>query len=518
MEERIGKSPVKSASPPPGAQEIELKLALPTSDTQQLAQRLSRTPLLARRPAERRHLHNIYYDTTEQVLRQQRVSLRLRRVGVGANLQWLQTLKIGGRSDSALSQRGEWEVPVAGAALSAQALVNTPWAGLDPEGRIFAALTPVFVTTFERTTWQVRRRDRSVIEVALDLGQIEVDGRSTAICELELELFAGPVAALFEVAQNIATHVAVLPLSQSKSQRGYALLQDAAQQPLRAQPILLTPELSAPDSARRVLREMLTQLTTNLNRLRLSQDPELVHQARVGWRRFRSGLRLFKPVLDSSAPTWTELQTLLSLLGEVRDLDVARTQTLPPLKPLYTGGEILRTQAWTQMMQALTDAAQEQRETLWRELENPMVGANLLKITQWVESLFANTSNTHTTDAAHGDEVSLRAWAEQRIAKLQHQLQQQLQATQQHTNEPESAHRTRILAKRLRYGIEALRPLLPRQHTENLYQHAIELQDHIGSVRDVLQASALVARLKVDAGLVEFLRGFSATRSTSTPD
>src|ERR1035437_1927268 len=86
------------------------------------------------------------------------------------------------------------------------------------------------------------------------------------------------------------------------------------------------------------------------------------------------------------------------------------------------------------------------------------------------------------------------------------------------TLSPMSAHRTRILAKRLRYGIEALRPLLPKQHTEDWYQHAIELQDHIGRVRDVMQACALVARLNADPDLMEFLRGFSAARSTPTPD
>jgi hypothetical protein len=35
-------------------------------------------------------------------------------------------------------------------------------------------LAPIFVTTFERTSWLVRRRDGSVVEVALDVGQIAV--------------------------------------------------------------------------------------------------------------------------------------------------------------------------------------------------------------------------------------------------------------------------------------------------------------------------------------------------------
>ena len=88
--------------------EIELKLALPTSDVASLAKRLAQTPALSRRKATHQHLHNVYYDTPEQILRQQRVALRIRRIGSEAKPQWLQTLKIGGSSDSALSQRGEW--------------------------------------------------------------------------------------------------------------------------------------------------------------------------------------------------------------------------------------------------------------------------------------------------------------------------------------------------------------------------------------------------------------------------
>jgi inorganic triphosphatase YgiF len=153
-------------------------------------------------------VHNIYCDTPAHTLRQQSVALRIRRIGGSAKPQWLQTLKTAGRCDSALSQRGEWEVPVASAKLSG--------------------------------------------------------------------------------------------------------------------------DLSLTAAAGCVLREMLNQFTTNLNTLRHSDDPKLVHQARVGWRRFRSALRLFKPVLSvERMPSWEGLQPLLMTLSELRDVDVARLETLP---------------------------------------------------------------------------------------------------------------------------------------------------------------------------------------------
>ena len=98
---------MKSDHRAPPFKEIELKLALPTNDPAALAARLARSPLLARRKATRQHLHNVYYDTPEQDLRQALMALRIRTIGTESQPQWVQTLKIGGTSDSALGQRGE---------------------------------------------------------------------------------------------------------------------------------------------------------------------------------------------------------------------------------------------------------------------------------------------------------------------------------------------------------------------------------------------------------------------------
>lgn len=492
---------MKPASPDNAAQEIELKLGLPTGDPSSLAKRLARTPLLARRKATLQHLHNVYYDTPEQLLRQQRVALRIRRVGSETKPQWLQTLKTGGRSDSALSQRGEWETPVPDAVLSRDALKATPWSGIDPDGRVFGALAPCFVTSFARTSWLVRRRDGSVVEVALDVGQIEVDDKTTAICELELELLSGQPSALFDVARDIAATIAVLPLTLSKAQRGYALAQNCLDTPLRAQPPKLTPDLSMPEAAQRVLREMFCQFTSNLNALRNSDEPEVVHQARVGWRRFKSALRLFRPALAvDQAPSLQSLEALLSFLGELRDLDVAQIDTLPALANAYSSGDAQREEVWQAMTRALFHAADLQRKSVRYALQEAAVGATLLEITQWLEGLSAPSK---PGDDGVEPKVSLRRWAKRRAVRLHEQFKIALKDT----GSPDTQHRARILAKRLRYGIEALRPLLPKRRAKRWNRKATILQTGLGAARDVMQAGVLVAKLEADRGLVEFLRG-----------
>jgi inorganic triphosphatase YgiF len=495
---------MKPPPPAPHHEEIELKLALPMHQPSELAQRLARTPVLARRkPTQQQQLHNVYFDTPEQFLHQARVALRLRRVGSEASPQWLQTLKMGGRSDSALSQRGEWEVPVPGAALEWQALQSTPWPELDPDGSVFKALAPCFVTHFERTVWTVRKRDRSLVEVALDIGQIELGDRRAPICELELELKAGRPAALFDVASQIARTIAVLPANISKAERAYALAQGALARPVRAQPPPLNANMALHDAAQTVLREMFCQFTANLDTLRTSDDPEVVHQARVGWRRFKSALRLFRPALPTAGlPSWQALKPLLTFLGELRDLDVALTETLPPLADAYAAGDARRTAKWQAMAEALTQAAVLQRKSVRYALDAPALGAALLATTEWLETLPA------PGPASPDHKIPLRRWARRRTERLHRQLQRALRDTAQ----PESQHRARILSKRLRYGIEALRALLPKRQTKRWLQQATALQTGMGASRDMVQAGVLVGRLDADPGLVDFLRGVAVGR------
>lgn len=492
---------MKSVPPIPHSKEIELKLVLMDPDLARLAKQLARSQVLARRKPAHKQLHNVYYDTPDQLLRQERVALRVRRVGDSENPQWLQTLKMGGREDSALSQRGEWEVPVANAKLSLKALKASPWSSIDPDGAVFQALRPTFLTNFDRTIWLIRRRDGSVVEVALDIGEVVAGDKRAPLCELELELLAGSPAALFDIARQIAKTVAVLPATMSKAQRGFSLADSTLMAPLLAQPQSLTRKMPVVEAVQRVLRETFSQFTANLDGIRSSDDPELVHQARVGWRRFRSAMRLCRPVLAVDAiPSWQALEALLTFLGELRDLDVACTETLPPLAAAYTAGDPRRIEAWDAMTQALTQAASLRRKSVRYALQDPAVGVALLSITQWLEELLVASA---TGVVALTPEVSLRQWARQRIARLHAQLKD----ARTNNGTLEGAHRVRILAKRIRYGIEVVKPLLTTHQAQHWYKQAANLQASMGSERDVLQAASLVSRLDGDRGLIEFLRG-----------
>jgi inorganic triphosphatase YgiF len=494
---------MRAVSPPADMEEIELKLGLPGADPSTLLALLKRVPVLARRKRTTLHLHNVYFDAPALALRRQRIALRLRRVGNAARPQWLQTRKTAGRADSALSQRGEWEAPVREARLSLKALKKTPWPGIDADGNIFRALVPVFETNFERTVWLIRQRDGSVVEVALDIGHILAGERSTPLCEIELELKAGKPTALFDIAKEIAGHIAVLPAAISKAERGYALTQETAGSALRAAPPSLPTRLPVTSAAQRVLCEMFSQFTSNLGTVLISDDPEVVHQARVGWRRFKSARRLFAPVLALEAvPSWQPLQTVLICLGRLRDLEVAGRETLPALADAYIADDPRRADIWQHMTQSLAQATQLQRKTVRYALQDPTVGACLLATTQWLEGLSLPDQDA---DASGQPGPSLRRWSRDRIGRLRGQLK----LARKSTETLAQRHRVRILAKRMRYNVEALFSLLPLRRAQRWREQAIELQTRLGVSRDAMQAATLVAELGLDRGLAEFLRGLA---------
>lgn len=477
--------------------EIELKLLLPGADPGTIGEWLARTPALAHARQDMRWLDNRYFDTPQFTLREQRAALRLRRVGP----DWVQTFKTAGVSQGGLSQRGEWEAAVPQGELDPTALANTPWAGLDPDGRLFQQLHPCFETRCQRTTWQVQGADGAAVEVALDVGEIQAGERVLPMLELELELLAGPPQALFELAFALAKHTAVLPFDASKAERGYALAQGMVHAPVRARSTRLSARTHPRLAAQQALSEMFDQFTRNLAGLCHSNDPELVHQARVAWRRWRSAARLFRPWLPA-LPDRTDLQPLLQALGHLRDLDVAHTDTLPAWESAYLAHDATRATQLKKAHTLLQNAAHAQRAALRQRLAQAGTGQALLRITEWLHAL-----GPHATDSS--DKIPA-TWARERLHKLQHRLQRSLKAAEQAQASESLGHAARLLAKRTRYSIEALTGLLPQPKAQRWARQAADIQTRLGADRDLLQAATLLQTLGAAPALVAFLHGVAA--------
>ena len=190
-----------------------------------------------------------------------------------------------------------------------------------------AALAPVFETVVRRTTRRLRVDENGEVELALDEGVVRSPAGSSDIREAELELKSGTVGSLLTVAEALFADEPIRLAEKSKAERGYELaLGRPAESP---KPLLATqPNLektqSCADALGAILSTVADQVLHNWQVVAETDDPEGAHQLRIGLRRLRSALRVFRSVADG--PRLRELNAkageVAGVVGDLRDADV----------------------------------------------------------------------------------------------------------------------------------------------------------------------------------------------------
>lgn len=200
--------------------EVEIKFAIDDDAITQLFQH----PLLqqAQKGPVHHRLISSYFDTPGKQLRKLGFALRIRQQGQ----EFIQTLK--GRSQTTSTEgvtaRHEWEWPVPSLHLDLSVMPIPELQALAQQPQFTQALQLAFITDFERITWDVYYNDRTLIEVALDRGQITADTKAAPIKELELELKSGEIDDLHKVGAILARDLNLQVEKASKAARGFALL------------------------------------------------------------------------------------------------------------------------------------------------------------------------------------------------------------------------------------------------------------------------------------------------------
>ena len=307
--------------------ETELKLELSPRDARRaLSHPAIESAAIARAGPER--VISVYYDTPQFDLWSDRIGLRLRQIPTG----WEQTAKWGGQAAGGLHTRREVACGVPDQKLDFEALAGL--AGLEALASLplRRKLKPLFVTEFERTTRTLALADGTRVEVSLDRGHIVCGTARSPICELELELAAGQVPALFDIAAALAKDLGVRPACRSKAERGY-LLAGVKSDPVKAQRIVLDRQFDLSRALACIVGSALAQLQANADGMLAGEDIEYLHQMRVGVRRLRSCLGVFSHGLpdEAIARLRAELKWLGGRLGPARDWDVFGAEAIPQL-------------------------------------------------------------------------------------------------------------------------------------------------------------------------------------------
>ena len=484
----------------PSSTETELKLGLEPRHID----RLRRGAVLSEAVCTEVDVDNVYFDTSTRLLQRHQMALRVRLI----DGRWLQTLKAGDKSSGAVSRRGEWETPArvlrGQGRLDLARLAASPLPELLAKQKSRPALRPLFRTRFRRARWVIERAG-ATIEVALDIGEISVDGKRTprreSICEVELELKQGEAAALIDVALELLDTARksaprLTPIARSKAERGYQLIAQrpaaAAKASARGFGVGLTPKTTMAHALRAVVAHGLAVTTLNAELLLRSQDVEYVHQARVALRRVRSAIRFFdREQRDVPSSLADELRWLASALGEARDWDVIVGETLPSLS------EGIGTDA----ARALVEKAEPLRAKAAEKIRNS------IQSTRYT-ALVLNGERWCTTSAPAGAEL-LGDAAAPALRKAANKLFKAARFFVALT--PERRHEVRILAKRLRYALDLFAVALPKKPTARYISALAGLQDVLGQLNDASVAKTVLPKLSRSARLKKSAQAWFAS-------
>lgn len=481
--------------------ETELKLRLKDFAD---AERITAHPLLAQAgTGTRRHLISTYFDTPMRELLALKVGLRIRY----EDGRLIQTLKSAGPGVGGLHRRKEWE---------AEVKTETPDYSRLPakqRKRIFADPTlaerirPCFTTDFERTLWYVTGSDGSEVEVCLDLGEIRGGERSLPLHEVELELKQGDPAQLYVLALQLQAEVPLFVEDASKAQRGYELEQPRRPVPSKAESLELTTEMTTEQGFVAILHNCITQVQGNHDAVLDGSDPEGVHQMRVGLRRMRSALSLFRPVVPKAAVKELndELRWLAGVLGHARDWDVfAMTlddiigqagEDAAALKPLRTQVTAIQRHAYVAAHETLSSVRYSRllltlgawiAQRAWRAEIGPAGNKALERPLLEFADTVLSTQDEHTCKRGR----NLGALSE------------------------EKRHLVRIESKKQAYAAQFFRSLYPRSKkpAEVYIKTLSALRDELGILNDTAVARELLAEAEAAEDARNFLAGWYAAQ------
>jgi CHAD domain-containing protein len=227
---------------------------------------------------------------------------------------------------------------------------------------------------------------------------------------------------------------------------------------------------------RHAISDAVAKLVASDPVVRIGEDPEGVHQARVATRRLRSHLRTFRDLLD---PEWTrslrdELKWLGDELGAVRDADVLLDRLEGRVAELELDDEI----AAAPLLQRLRDDRKAARAVL-------LDGLRADRYLQLLDRL---------VDAAQRPRVVMLVGTDhdETLRDLVRKPWKHLRNAVDDLPDPApdtALHEVRIRAKRARYAAEVVEPAFGKP-ARNFAKAVTEVQDVLGEHQDSVVAAA----------------------------
>lgn len=436
-------------------------------------------------------LENRYVDTEDHRLRAKGLAFRIRKGDKG----FRQTLKAGDDAHGALLKRGEWEISLDQDQPSLDALPN-------PARRLISKtvkeddLKTIFETSYRRRTRRLTVNGSgkpAIIEVALDLGAIEAGKRARPIAEIELELLEGEPISLYQLALELQDAVPLSLETRSKSNRAFSEITGEPPTWRRATTPCLTPDHTVDQAMAAIFESCFDQWLTNQAAAIDGRDPEGVHQMRVGLRRLRSALSIFKKLIPKSQLDWlrADAKQTANDLGPARDWDVFLGELVSP---------IILAQPDDKALKALLSRTKARRTAAYRTarkaIAGPVYNRFLLRFGAWLEGKAWRHAQTEK-QAALG-KLPVTAFTSKLLSARRDKV---LAQAKDFCDLPVAErHGLRITLKKLRYALDFFAPLFDKKAIKPFVGSLKVLQDDLGHLNDVAVARMLLESLTARSG------------------
>ena len=216
-----------------------------------------------------------------------------------------------------------------------------------------------------------------------------------------------------------------------------------------------------------ILQQSVRGIEANARGALDSEDPEYLHQLRVGSRRLRSALRAFRPILPrkDAKRLRRSLRKLAPVLGRARDWDV--------------------------LVGRLGTNATEQQAAR-REARDAIQSEAFAKMLRQARALHAQDSR-----------ASLAQFGAAALARMHRKLMKAARGID--WSDAAQRHAVRIRVKRLRYGCEFFAPAFAARRAAPYITALKELQRILGELNDIAVARRLVAAQADESALLRSL-------------
>src|SRR5437588_3095938 len=412
-------------------------------------------------PVDEHRLETVYYDTPDLRLARWGCNFRLRQ-GEG----W--TLKLPTTSEGVTLNRRELEFPGSGSRPPETAVALV----LAYVRR--STLVPVASLSTLRRRVQLKNREGTVLAEVDDDDVSVIQGLrvQSRFHEVEVELRDPSAERLLEpILARLRSAGAADEDQASKLVRALGSRATAAPE---VDPIPVTPASGAGEHVRHVIADSVAALLRHDPGVRLGDDPEDVHRARVATRRLRSQLRTFRSLLD---PQWAnalreDLRWLGAGLGSVRDKQVM-AERLRSRTTMLAGEDA---PVVAELAAELEGESEEARGRLVLDMRSD-------RYIDLIERLVeASRAPALAAEAEQPARVILPSLARRDWKRLRKGI-----ARLPEPAEDTALHRIRILAKRVRYAAEACAPIVGKV-APRFANAAAALQDVLGDHQDSVTA------------------------------